>query len=100
MDAAPSVERDAVLQGELIEDGYLSGGVMRNEDGCICGSSSSGITTKGRLFLQSLQTEEDSKSVAGSAKRIGVFTLGVVVGVVSAVIVEIAKAILHLTIGQ
>ena len=94
--ALPPQERDPVFCGELIEEGYLSGGVVKDSNGCIVGASVTGMTVKGRLFLQTLRKEEAERSLKGRAKRLSIFILGVLAGVISALLIEIAKYFLNL----
>jgi len=89
--ALPPQERDPIFCGELIEEGYLLGAVVKDSNGSIIGASVTGITVKGRLFLQTLRKEETERSLTGRAKRLSIFIFGVLAGVVAALLVEFVK---------
>jgi hypothetical protein len=95
--SAPVRDQDAILSGELIEGGYLEGGVMRGADGTIVGSSVTGISVQGRLFLQQLRKEEREDSLVGKGRKWVPVLVGYLAGLLSPVITDWLKAVLHLT---
>lgn len=88
---------DWTFSGELIEEGYLVGTVGRNESGVISRSAVTGITVKGRLFLEQLRREQREESWLGRLQKVGIFLLGILVGVGVPILTSWLKAYYHLT---
>src|SRR5882724_3694115 len=59
----PGDKLNATLVSELSEEGYLKGKGAPNEHGVIEKAVSWGMTVKGRLFLEQLESEEREASV-------------------------------------
>ena len=84
-------EREAILSGELILGDYLEGSVVRDANGCVAGSATTGITVAGRLFLQHLQKEEREESKFGRLKKYGLVVFGFIMGIIANLIPDLMK---------
>jgi len=71
---------DMELLCELIDEGYVAGTTTKDEFGKYSGGSSTGLTTKGRLFLAELERDEEEEGWRAKAwfwsKILGAFLLG------------------------
>jgi hypothetical protein len=91
----PSRMRTAVLSGELIEAGYLSGQSFREAGGLIRGSAITGLTVSGRLFLDQLRKEEREASLWAHCKRWGIPVITYLFGILTPVLSNFLKVIFH-----
>lgn len=94
VDSLSTEERDAFLLAELITEGYLDGEIIENAAGIPVKVPLSLPTVKGRLFLQELKEKEFAKSLAGRIKHLVSGAVGFVLGILTALIVEILKNVL------
>jgi hypothetical protein len=90
------VDRNAMFNGELIDAGYCTGVVMRDPNNVIKKCATTGMTVKGRLFLDQLQKEEKEASAWSRFKRWGIPMITYLVGVITPVINEWLKVVFHL----
>jgi hypothetical protein len=88
-------EHDGMLSGELVKEGYLSGTAVQNATGRIVGAGVAGITAKGRLFLQTLQRQEDDESTSGRIKKHAGIVGAYLFGLLSPVLTDLIKALGH-----
>ena len=72
---------------ELIQAGYLGGGVIRDENKEPKASATTGPTLAGRMFAEEQQEILDRKSTWGRIKSGSVLFIGWLSGIISAVIV-------------
>jgi hypothetical protein len=86
---------DGAFSGELIREGYLTGAARPNEHGVITNAVVTGITVKGRLFLEKLRVEQRERSWLGRAKKFGLVALGFVIGCLAPVITALFKLFFH-----
>ena len=61
-------QRRTMMYAELIAEGYLIGATITDQEGFPNKNRITGITTKGRLFLQELEEQERSRSFTGRLK--------------------------------
>lgn len=83
---APGDKRVATLSGELVDAGHLTGHTLRDEHEEIRGAVVTGMTVRGRLFLEELQRKEKDESWWGKFKTWGLPIIGALVGYIVAVV--------------
>jgi len=75
-DDTPLLSEDVRFCAELIAEDYLVGNVSRDGDGIPIGVGLTGITVKGRLFLQQLQSEERKESFRSKMIKVSLIVGG------------------------
>jgi hypothetical protein len=92
----PSVleEKDLIYAAELVREEYLKGNAQDDEDGQFALVAVTGITLKGRLFLQKLESDEKAESWIGRLGKSATFAFGVILGAVFTVVGNLATEVL------
>ena len=96
IDSEPHETKEGILCGELIEEKYLEGAVLRDQQGCIRGAAVVGLTVKGRLFLQELERLEHANTFWGRYRSYILLTIGYLFGLLSPVLTKLLERAFHL----
>src|SRR5438552_850953 len=84
---------DGAFSSELIEEGYLRGRAGPDQHGVLTRAVVTGITVKGRLFLETLKQQERESSWWSRAKKFGLLLIGFIFGILSHVLPDLFKAL-------
>lgn len=79
------LELDAIA--DLVDSGYMRGSVIRDNEGDVAGTSTSGPTLASRIFADEQKEILEKNSLMGRIKSGAVLFIGWLAGILSAVIV-------------